>query len=167
MQRLIQCCEAASGTDIFHLTTESPFTYFEAIDAAWDEHVRENRDFTALDHVPDGSGFEFIKLEAYKRSWELGQPKHRAEMCSLYIREHKNEFKIGYVQVPDEIRRSDIRLTIDYPEDLILCRAVYQEFKTQAPRIPVKQIIDFVDANPLLKGLVDPYVEEGIKSMYL
>lgn len=167
LQRLIQCCEKANGTDIFRLTTESPFTYFEAIDKAWDEHVSESRDLTTLDHLPDGSGFEIIRLEAYKRSWERGQKKHRSELCSLYIRENKNEFNIGYVEVPQEIRRTDIRLTVDYPEDLVLCRAVYQKLKHLAPRIPLKQIIDFIDSNPQLKALVDPYVEEGLKTMYL
>ncbi|OGL46127.1 MAG: acylneuraminate cytidylyltransferase [Candidatus Schekmanbacteria bacterium RBG_16_38_10] len=167
LQRLIQCCEKVNGTDIFRLTTESPFTYFEAIDKAWDEHVGESRALTALDHLPDGSGFEIISLEAYKRSWERGQRKHRSELCSLYIRENKNEFNIGYVEVPQEIRRRDIRLTIDYPEDLVLCRAVYQELKNYAPRIPLKQIIDFIDSNPQLKAFVDPYVEGGLKTMYL
>lgn len=167
LQRLIQCCEKASGTDIFRLTTESPFTYFEAIDMAWGEHVRESRDLTALDNLPDGSGFEIIRLEAYKRSWELGQRKHRSELCSLYIRENKNAFSIGYVDIPQEMRRTDIRLTIDYPEDLVLCRAVYQALKHFSPRIPLKQIIHFIDSNPTLRALVAPYVEEGMKTMYL
>ena len=167
LQRLIQCCEKVSGTDIFRLTTESPFTYFEAIEKSWDEHLREGRDLTALDNLPDGSGFEMIKLEAYKRSWERGQRKHRSELCSLYIRENKSEFNVGYVEVPQEVRRTDIRLTIDYPEDLVLCRAVYQKFKHLSPRIPLKQIIEFIDCNPQLKALVDPFVEEGLKAMYL
>jgi spore coat polysaccharide biosynthesis protein SpsF len=167
LQRLIQCCEKAEGTDIFRLTTESPFTYFEAIDEAWKTHIASGNDLTALDQLPDGSGFEIIKLDAYKRSWEKGEKKHRSELCSLYIRENKTDFKIGYVDIPTEIRRTDIRLTIDYPEDLILCRAVYHQFKHLSPRIPVKGVIDFIDANPKLKELVDSFVEEGLKTMYL
>lgn len=167
LQRLIQCCEKADGTDIFRLTTESPFTYFEAIDAAWDNHVRSGRDLTALDNLPDGSGFEIIKLDAYRRSWERGERKHRSELCSLYIRENKSDFTIGYVDIPREVRRTDIRLTIDYPEDLVLCRAVYREFAALAPRIPVRSIIEFLDAQPQLKALVDPFVAEGLKTMYL
>jgi len=167
LQRLIQCCVKANGTDIFRLTTESPFTYFEAIDQAWNEHVSSNRDLTALDQLPDGSGFEMIRLDAYKHSWEKGEARHRSELCSLYIREHKEDFTIGYIDVPQEIRRTDIRLTIDYPEDLILCRAVYQAFKEFSPRIPLERIITFIDKNPELKKLVDPFVAEGLKTMYL
>jgi spore coat polysaccharide biosynthesis protein SpsF len=167
LQRLIQCCEKANGTDIFRMTTESPFNYFEAIDLAWDKHLTENNDLTVLDHVPDGSGIEIIKLDAYKRSWQNGERKHRSELCSLYIRENKHLFKMGYLDAPEEICRTDIRLTIDYPEDLVLCRAIYKKFKDLAPRIPLKKIIDFLDANPQLKALVAPYVEDGLVSMYL
>jgi spore coat polysaccharide biosynthesis protein SpsF len=167
LQRLITCCEKAGGTDIFRLTSESPFTYFEAINAGWEQHVQEGNDLTALDNLPDGSGFEFIKLDAYKASWEKGEQKHRSELCSLYIRENKSDFRIGQIQVPAEIKRMDIRLTIDYPEDLVLCRAVYNEFKHLAPRIPLTEIIAFVDANPSLKALVDPFVAEGLKTMYI
>lgn len=167
LSRLIACCEKANGTDIFRLTTESPFTYFETIDTAWENHVASGRDLTALDQLPDGSGFEIIKLDAYKTSWEKGERKHRSELCSLYIREHKEDFSIGYVDIPPAIRRTDIRLTIDYPEDLILCRAVYQNFKNKAPLIPLEEIIRFVDEQPALKALVDPFVEEGLKTMYL
>jgi len=167
LQRLIQCCEAAEGSDIFRLTTESPFNYFEFVEEAWTRHVNDNNDLTTLDNVPDGSGFEIISLEAYKRSWDKGQQRHRSELCSLYIRENKLDFKIGYLVAPVDIQRTDIRLTVDYPEDLIVCRAVYKHFKHLVPKIPIEQVIKFLDSNPQLKAIVAPYVEEGVKTMYV
>ena len=167
LSRLIKCCENANGSDIFRLTTESPFTFFEAIDEAWQLHVKEGNDLTALDNLPDGSGFEIINLQAYKLSWEKGDERHRSELCSLYIRENKSDFKIFNLDVPQEISRTDIRLTVDYPEDLILCRAVYNEFSHLAPKIPLTQIIKFLDNNPKLKELVNPFIEEGLKTMYI
>lgn len=165
--RLIQCADRAGGTDILRLTTESPFTYFEAIEGAWRDHVKSNCDLTCLDNVPDGSGFEIINVDAYKRAHRDGDDKHRSELCSLYIRENKDKFDINYVYVPETIRRADIRLTIDYPEDLVLCRAIYSHFKSKAPRIPVADIIRYLDDTPELKGLVSDYVEEGLETMYL
>lgn len=167
LSRLIECCENVYGSDIFRLTTESPFTFFEAIDEAWQLHVKEGNDLTALDNLPDGSGFEIIKLEAYQRSWMQGEKRHRSELCSLYIRENKDDFKIFSIEIPTQIKRTDIRLTVDYPEDLILCRAVYKEFNYLAPRIPLIKIIDFLDRNPELKRLVEPFVDKGLKTMYL
>lgn len=124
-------------------------------------------DLSGLDNLPDGSGFEIIRLDAYKYSHSNGEDRHRSELCSLYIRENKNKFKIKYIDIPELIKRTDIRLTIDYPEDLILCRAVYKHFKHLAPKIPLADIIGYLDENPQLKALVDPFIEEGLRTMYL
>jgi spore coat polysaccharide biosynthesis protein SpsF len=164
--RTIQCGERAQATDLTPFTSESPFTYFEALDSAWKDHVNGGFEATFLDNVPDGSGFGMLSLDALRLSHSLGDSEHR-EHCSLYIRENKEKFKIRYVDVPLELRRTDLRLTVDYPEDLVVCRAVYAQFKDKAPRIPVNEIIAFLDKNPNLKDLVDPFVDEGLKTMYL
>ena len=167
LARLIQCTKKVGGSDIFRLTSESPFTYFEAIESAWQDHLTGDYDLTALDHLPDGSGFEIIRLESYEKSHRDGEERHRSELCSLYMRENKNKFKFNFVEIPEEIKRTDIRLTIDYPEDLVLCRAVYSHFKDKAPRIPLIDIIRFLDSRPDLKNLVEPFVADGLKTMYV
>jgi spore coat polysaccharide biosynthesis protein SpsF len=167
LARLIHATRHVGGTDIFRVTSESPFIYFEALHDAWEAHISNDRDLTALDNLPDGCGFELVKLDAYVKSHENGKAKHRSEYCSLYIRENKDQFDIAFVDIPNELRRMDIRLTVDYPEDLILCREVYTHFKDQAPRIPIADIINFLDKNPSIKDLVNPFVEEGLKTMYL
>jgi spore coat polysaccharide biosynthesis protein SpsF len=167
LKRLIRCGEKTNASDILRLSSESPYTYFEAIDKAWAEHVQGDFDFSCLDFVPDGVGFEIIKLSALKRAHKDGDERHRSEFCSLYIRENKLKFSINYVDVPATIKRTDIRLTVDYPEDLVLCRAVYSRFKEKTPKIPLEEILAFLDENPDLKELVEPFIEEGLKTMNL
>lgn len=157
LHRLILCGEAGGGTDVFRVTTESPFIYFEPIPDAWARHVANGNDITALAGVPDGPGFEMIRLEALKRSHAEGEDRHRSELCSLYIREHQDQFRVETIEAPASVNRMDLRLTIDYPEDLVLCRRVYEALKDQAPRIPLERIVQFLDARPELKGLVQPY----------
>ena len=167
LKRLIDACEFAGGTDIFRVTTESPFTFYEMISNAWNQHINRGADLTALDKLPDGAGFEITKLSAYKKAWDRGNERHRSELCSLYIRENKSDFKIDFVEFDKRYRRMDIRLTIDYPEDLILCRAVYAAFKDKSPFIPLDDILTFLDDNPSIKALCAPFVEEGLRTMYL
>lgn len=158
LARLIQCGQKAWASDIFRLTTESPFTYFEPIESAWAEHVSGNYDMTGLYDVPGGCGFEIIKIDSLKYSHIHGNERHRSELCSLYIRENKDKFKIHYVNVPQAVKRTDLRLTVDYPEDLVLCRAIYSHFKEKAPKIPLGEIITFLDQNPFLKAFVEPLI---------
>lgn len=168
LQRLIDCGElVASATDIFRSTSESPFPYFDLIDDAWHEHVANNNDATFLDDIIDGCGFEILSLDALKKSHHEGEDRHRSELCTLYIRENKDQFKLGYITPPKKLARKDIRLTVDYPEDLIVCRAVYRRFKDFAPKIPLLDAVDYLDDNTQLLKLTSPFCEEGYNTMYL
>lgn len=158
LQRLIQCAEAADGTDVFRVTTESPFIYYEAVADAWRHHVEAGNDVTVIDGLPEGSHFEIFRLEALRRSHELGDDRHRSELCSLYIREHRDAFQLSVLPVPVWVQRQDLRLTIDYPEDLVLCRRIYDAFAGVAPRIPLESIVEFLDRHEPLRSLVAPYV---------
>ena len=157
LMRLIQCAEAAGATDVLRVTTESPFTYFEAIPDAWKRHQDRGSDVTTVAGLPDGTSFELIRVDALKRSHAQGNARHRSELCTLYIREHQDDFQVDVIEAPDELQRLDLRLTIDYPEDLVLCRTVYREFKHLAPRIPVREIVAFLDAHPEVNALIAPY----------
>jgi spore coat polysaccharide biosynthesis protein SpsF len=158
LHRLILCGEAGGASDVFRVTTESPFFYYDMIAQVWKHHVDAGNDVTVIDGLPEGSHFEIYSLDALKRSHERGDSRHRSELCSLYVREHREEFRVEVLPIPADLERMDLRLTIDYPEDLVLCRAVYEEFRALAPRIPLPQIVAFLDGKPALKQLVAPFV---------
>lgn len=165
--RLVACGQLAGATDIFRVTSESPFLYFEPVAAAWQRYQNENADALFLDDVIDGCGFEIIAQKALETSHAKGEPKHRSELCTLYLREHYRDFNIIRLDAPPELVRRDLRLTIDNPEDLALCRTIYSTFKAQAPQVRVHDIVAFLDANPSLIALTAPFAEQGYKTMYV
>ena len=165
--RLISCGKIADATDVFRVTSESPFLYFEPIEASWNEHVTENADATFMDDVIDGCGFQILSMNALETSHLKGTDKHRSEFCSLYIRENLGDFKIIRKFPPENLNRRDIRLTVDNPEDLVLCRVIYGFFKDMAPAISVHSIVDFLDRNPALVELCSKYTVVGYSTMYV
>jgi len=167
LQRLILCGEKVNATDIFRVTSESPFLYYKAIENIWYKHCNKNNDATFYDDIIDGCGFEFVKLKALKKSHLLGDTKHKSELCTLYIREHMNEFKVEKVKAPEHLNRKDLRLTVDNPEDLVICRKIYKHLKYQRPQISLEDIIIYLDENPHLKNLTYPFTEEGYNTMYI
>jgi spore coat polysaccharide biosynthesis protein SpsF len=166
LSRLIQCGQLAGATDIFRVTSESPYMYREGVETMWARHQRENSDATFLDDIIDGCGFEIISLAALEESHAKGTSKHRSELCTLYIREHHERFRIIRESGPQELNRKDLRLTVDHPEDLVVCRAIYGVFKDKAPKIQVAEIVEFLDANPKLIELTAPFAEAGYATMY-
>jgi spore coat polysaccharide biosynthesis protein SpsF len=172
LSRLIQCGELSNATDIFRMTTESPFLYFESVEEAWATHHRKDYDATFMWDAIDGSGFEIISLDALRQSHRDGEKRHRSELCSLYIRENLDLFRFTKIDPPLEIIRNDLRLTVDYPEDLIVCRAVYDALRDQAPRIRVSDTVKFLDQNPQLIALISKFSQNrqllfdgGLKSV--
>jgi spore coat polysaccharide biosynthesis protein SpsF len=166
LQRLVQCGQLARASDVFRMTSESPFLFYDAVEPLWKQHQDTQADATFMDNIIDGCGFEILSLQALEQSHERGDIRHRSELCTLYIREHHDEFHIIRASPPPELERKDLRLTVDHPEDLAVCRAVYGAFKDRAPRIPVPEIVQFLDANPRLIEMIAPYTEGGYATMY-
>ena len=165
--RLIACGRKTNGTDIFRVTSESPFPSYDFVQEAWNQHVSGDADATFFDDVVDGCGFEIIRLDALKEAHKNGEDRHRSELCSLYIRENIQKYQVTKLESPFGFNRKDLRLTVDNPEDLIVCKAVYKNFIDLAPRIPLHKIISFLDMNKELLQLTQPFTESGYDSMYL
>lgn len=166
LSRLVQCGQLTGATDIFRVTSESPFLYFEPVEDLWRRHQVEQVDATFMDDIIDGCGFEIIALRALEESHSKGEKKHRSELCTLYIREHLQDFKVIKSNPPKELIRQDLRLTVDNPEDLVVCRIVYGAFKDMAPKIPVSDVVRFLDANHKLIEMIAPFTEAGYTTMY-
>lgn len=158
LSRLIACGRITASTDVFRVTTECPFLYFEPFEEAWRSHVDKGNDVTTTDGLPEGTHFEIYTLAALEQSHENGTSRHRSEGCSRYIREHRADFQVEVILPPSEWARPDLRLTVDYPEDLVVCRRVYVRFRDDAPLIALDRIIDFLDGTPDLKALFELFV---------
>jgi spore coat polysaccharide biosynthesis protein SpsF len=158
--RLIKCGRAGAATDVFRVTSECPFTAWELLPDAWSRHVSNNNDVTVTDFLPEGVNFEIYSMAALERSHAEGNDAERSEYCSAYARRCPERFKIEVVPPPAAIRRTDLRFTVDNPEDLIICKAVYAALKTSTFQVPIEDIVSFADRNPALKALVQPFVSE-------
>jgi len=166
LSRLVRCGQLAGATDVFRITSESPFLYFEPVEDLWRRHQAEQADATFMDDIIDGCGFEIIALRALKEAHSKGEKKHRSELCTLYIREHLQQFKVIKANPPQELIRRDLRLTVDNPEDLAVCRVVYGAFKELAPKIPITDVVRFLDAHHKLIEMVAPFTAAGYTTMY-
>jgi spore coat polysaccharide biosynthesis protein SpsF (cytidylyltransferase family) len=159
--RLIAAAEAHGATDLLRKTTESPFFEVDGMELAWERHVANENDITVVDHVPLGTAVEIYTVDALRRSHAEGRDEDRSELVSNYGRFNQRLFKVELVKPQDACRRTDLRLTVDYPEDLILCRAVYEELGESAPLIPLAEIVAFLDRRPDLTQLVAKFVHDA------
>jgi spore coat polysaccharide biosynthesis protein SpsF (cytidylyltransferase family) len=164
--RLIKACELAKGDTVYRTTTESPFSYLEGLPEAVKSHAETNADYTAHANLPDGVMFELVKLSALQQSHRDGENRHRSELCTLYINEHPELFKKNLLHIEEKWKRPSYRLTIDFPEDLILCRKIIRNFNGDSRAIPYKELVSFLDANPQLRSLVENITDDSYIKPY-
>lgn len=154
LKRLIDACRAGVGDTVFRMTSESPFPFLEGLGLALDSHREVQADYTTYAKLPDGSSFEIINLKALESSHARGNDRHRSELCTLYINENRSQFKLNVLEVDELFQKPDLRLTIDFPEDLILCRKIVQRFG-EKEYIPYGKLIPFLMERPDLLKLVE------------
>jgi N,N'-diacetyllegionaminate synthase len=158
--RLIQAGEHAHADLLLRATTESPFLYLDNVDEMVRRHDAERADLTVCEGLPDGAYCEIITLAALKDAHARGERRHRSELCTLYMSEHPERYRIIKMAAPEKLRRTDIRLTVDYPEDLIVCRAVAEALGKDGPLFSLEAIIEYLDDHPQLKA-VNGWIDSG------
>lgn len=167
LKRLITGAKKVNATDVFRVTTESPFIYYQKINLLWKRHVRENSDTSMIKDVVDGVGFAIHTVDSLITSHKKGSARHRSELCGLYIMENPHLFKVSKL-APDKIlSRNDMRLTVDNPEDLVLCREIFAKFKKDAPMIDVLKIVKFLDKNKKIMSPVAKYLDRKFWKYYV
>lgn len=83
-------------------------------------------------------------------------PRDR-EHVSIYIWEHPKLFGVLDVLAPKDLR-DDVRLTVDYPEDLALVRHLFGALGVN-PSFSLKEILNYLNENPELRQ-VNAHVQQ-------
>lgn len=155
--RLIAAGKKGGAAVVFRVTSECPFIYGEGVKKALDRHIKNKADLTIIEGLPEGSYFELINLSALEKSHKDGEDRHRSEMCSLYINENQDVFAVQKIPIEDissqKLHRPDVRITVDWPEDLIVVRELYKALKKEGRFISIAEIIDYLDTHTTLKNL--------------
>jgi len=157
LSRLVNGALFADATDVLRLTSENPFIWWEKLREAWDCHLREDNELTVVDGCPLGSYFEIVRLDALLTAHRHAAGYQR-EACTQYFRDNARQFRICVLTPPDELQRLDVRLTVDTPEDLVVCRRIYTHFETQAPLIPLREIVRYWDRQPFFRELLSCHI---------
>jgi spore coat polysaccharide biosynthesis protein SpsF len=137
---------------IVRLTGDNPFVDPEVIDLIVREHVASGADYTSNSltrSFPRGLDAEAVDpaalLSLLRR--ELQDDEHEHVTIGVYRR--PDEFRIA--QVTQEPDRSELRWTVDYPEDFAFAEAVYDRLYDQNPAFGQADIVALLDREPTLR----------------
>jgi len=157
--RMLKAIDKFGAEQVFRITSECPFVYHDHLDELYEQHLEGDYDLSKFSDLPEGAGYSIMKADALRISHKKGSTRHRSELVNSYISDNKEQFKL-MVRKPDEkLRRPEVRITVDYPEDLVFCRKIYRDLGGKDRLIRTKEIIDYWDNNPAIRK---PMEEIGI-----
>ena len=90
------------------------------------------------------------QLQALEKVMDKSSDKRDLEHVTYYIYNHPYDFNLSFLNVPPELERDDVRLTIDIKEDFEICREILNHFFRNNIEMNYKNILNYIDNNPLL-----------------
>ena len=72
------------------------------------------------------------------------------EYVGIHIYQRPEIFRVKNLEAPADLRRPNLHLEVDTPEDFELVSAIYKHFIPINPKFSLADVISFTDANPHL-----------------
>jgi spore coat polysaccharide biosynthesis protein SpsF len=152
LRRHVECARAFDVDHVVRVTGDNPLTDLETLDVLVREHLAAAADYTYVpgDALLMGILPEVIASAALARAWERGEPRHRSELVTLYIKEHPQEFTIRTAALPEGLYRPDYRLTVDEADDVALMQAVFERLAAPGHVVSAREAVALLDHEPAL-----------------
>jgi spore coat polysaccharide biosynthesis protein SpsF len=108
---------------------------------------------------PDGNDVEVMSVEAIEIAWKEAGKDFEREHTTPYLWEHPEQFRISNVEWSVGLDYSSThRWTIDYEEDYVFIRSVYEELFTKKPWFGINDILDLLKEKPYLGFINNKYL---------
>ena len=107
---------------------------------------------------PDGNDVEIMSMKVLKKAWEKAYRDLEREHTTPYFWENPDQFKIGNVKWETGYDYSmAYRWTIDYYEDYLFIKEVYDELYNQNPLFGINDILNLLSLKPELIKINEKY----------
>ena len=144
---------------IVRLTSDCPLIDPRVTDKVIEEHLNSNADYTSngiKSTFPRGLDTEVFNFEVLKRAHKEAERDYEREHVTPYIHQHPKLFKLKSVEACGNLRRPDLRLTVDTGEDLRLIREIFKRLYCDGQIFYTEDVIDLLDKYPELIAINAP-----------
>lgn len=141
---------------IVRLTADCPLTDPRVVDRVIDEHLTRRTDYTSnvlTPTFPDGLDVEAFSAEAFGRlAGSMLTPAER-EHVTLGMYGRSGEFTTW--NVTQKADHSNLRWTVDVPEDLFFVERVYEQLYRSNPEFGQEELLVLLAQEPALSRTAD------------
>ncbi|MFC3031820.1 aminotransferase class III-fold pyridoxal phosphate-dependent enzyme [Pseudoalteromonas fenneropenaei] len=146
--------KAYPSQHVVRITADCPLLDPELIDHVIAEHLAHHADYTSnclSPTFPDGLDVEVIRSEVLLRAHLNAKTSLEREHVTPYVYSNPELFKIHVVKNDTDL--SELRWTVDNPEDFALIETIYHQLYNNDPLFTFMDVLKLVNDNPELKHL--------------
>lgn len=151
---------------VVRVTSDCPCVDHNILDMLIDVHSAAGADYTtnsSTETFPHGSDAEIISFSALEKAHkEANLAFEREHVCPYIYRTHPEMFKIKLIEAQGKLRRHEIRITLDTPEDYALLCCVFDELYRKNEFFLTEEIIDLFDRKPWLPLINNKIIQKKI-----
>ncbi|MBI2023007.1 glycosyltransferase family protein [Candidatus Giovannonibacteria bacterium] len=151
LDRYYQSAKKFGGDVIVRITGDCPLMDPKIVDDVVNYYLKNKNKFDYVSNVrpptyPDGMDVEVFSFAALEKAWREARLPSEREHVTAYIANHPEIFRLGNIKYKKDV--SDIRLTVDNLEDLILVEKIFGSLNKKNKNFGFTDILDFLDKNP-------------------
>jgi spore coat polysaccharide biosynthesis protein SpsF len=152
LERYYETSEKYRASHIIRITGDNPFTDPDYASMILNIAIESNADIASIPNLPLGVAVEVIRKDALDKAYYFSHKPYHFEHVTPYIKEHPELFNIEKHPVTINAPCSNLRLTIDTPEDYELAKILYNELYNGTP-FSLHSILNFIFINPDLSQI--------------
>lgn len=152
LDRVVGAAQAQNADAIAQMGADSAYLDYELMDKLADLYTRGQYDYVCNDlklTYPLGIYGHIVRVEtlaALNKRTDLNEKMRSDVVRNIF--EHPETYRVLNIEAEPEFNYPQLRLTIDYPEDLEQARAVYSVFKDW--RFSTKDLIALYERQPAI-----------------
>jgi spore coat polysaccharide biosynthesis protein SpsF len=146
LARYVGVADEFGGRYLIRATADNPAVDSDAPRRLLEAALRHNAEYAVDQGLPIGSAVELVAGDTLRRVAAMTTNPDDREHVTLHIKHHAPRFRTSLVLAPADLRRPDLRLTVDTPEDLAFMRRVLEKVDDGPSPAPLSAIIAAADA---------------------
>lgn len=153
LRRFLVVLDTEPADTVIRVTGDCPLVNTEHLPGLVEAHCQAGADVTnyrpGFEYVD--KGVEVVSADALRDAADDPEltPQDREHVTALLYR-RPERYDINYVDSAPFLRRGDLRLTVDMPEDLAFFKALDHRIDRDLTKMSLKEIVSVLDQNPAL-----------------
>jgi spore coat polysaccharide biosynthesis protein SpsF len=146
LARYVGVAEVFGGRYIVRATADNPAVDIDTSGRLIKAVLRSHAEYGVESGLPYGAAVEIVSADTLRRLDTLTDDAEDREHVTLHIKRNMARFRTTVSMAPIDVRRPDLRLTVDTPDDLAFMRQVLEKVDDGPSPAPLTAVIAAADA---------------------